>query len=306
MGDIDLSGVFPPICTPFTSAGELDIPNLHFNLRRYLTQPLRGIVVLGSNGEAVYLTSEEKITLIKETVRIIKGEGKEKKMLVIAGTGGQSTKETITNTKAAAEAGADIALVISPGFFSLSPEALETHYREVADASPIPVLLYNVPKFSGVDIPADVSIRCASHRNIIGLKDSGGNITNISRVIHETKGKNFQVLAGSASFLLPSLVMGAVGGVCALANVAASQCAEVVSLYKQGDLKKAVEAQGNLIPPNSALTATFGVAGIKHALSRTGFYGGPVRSPLKNLTQTDKTKLDDILVKYNIIPKSKL
>jgi len=302
---VDLSGVFPPICTPFTTDGEVDIPMLKSNLRRYITQPLRGIVVIGSNGESVYLNKKERYAIIQETAKILKTEAK-KPMLVIAGTGAQSTKETIEYTKDAAEAGADVALVVTPGFFSLSQQAMESYFRDVADASPIPIMLYIVPKFSGVELPPDVAIRLASHPKIIGYKDSSANIASITRIIHETQGQDFQVLAGSATFFLPSLVMGAVGGVLALANFAGPQCAELFSLFQKSDKKKAVELQGKLLNLNNAVNA-FGVAGLKYTLDRIGFYGGPVRKPLRDLDQSDKARLEAILVKYQLVtPKSKL
>jgi len=308
MARIDLSGIFPPICTPFKQNEELDLENLHRNLKRYAAQSLRGIVVMGSNGEVAHLSADERNLLIAETVKVVKSEAKRlnKELLVIAGVGDQTTKATIQRAKDAASRGADAALVVNPNVFPLSSKLLEDHFRAVADASPIPVILYNVPKTTNVDIPVDVVVRLSSHPNIIGLKDSGGNITNIGRIIYQTKGNNFQVLAGSASFLLPSLLMGAVGGVCALANIAGNECAELISLWNKGKLSEAIKLQQILLEPNVAVTAGYGVSGLKWALDAIGWYGGPARRPLQALNETDRKGLQAILSKANLLPKSSL
>jgi len=305
---LNLSGIFPPICTPFTKTGELDLENLRRNVKKYAAQPLRGIVVMGTNGEVAHLSADERNLLIAETVKVVKSEAKTlgKDLIVVAGVGDQTTQATIQRAKDAATRGADAALVVNPYFFPLSPKLLEDHFRAVADASPIPVILYNVPKTTNIDIPVDVVVRLSSHPNIIGLKDSGGNITNIARIIYQTQKNNFQVLAGSASFLLPTLLMGGVGGVCALANIAGTECAEVISLYKQGKLPAAIKLQQTLLEPNVAVTATFGVAGLKWALDAIGWYGGPPRRPLQPLNETDIKTLQSILSKANLLTKSSL
>jgi len=263
---------------------------------------------MGSNGEVAHLSYDERNLLIAETVKTVRSEAKTlgKDLLVIAGVGDQTTAATIQRAKDASARGADAALVVNPNFFPLSGQALEAHFRAIADASPIPVILYNVPKVTNVDIPVDVVIRLSSHPNIIGLKDSGGNITNIARIIYQTQKNNFQVLAGSASFLLPSLLMGAVGGICALANVAVPECAELITLWKQGKLKEATELQQRLLEPNVAVTATFGVPGLKFTLDTLGWYGGPARRPLQDLKDTEKKALLSILQKSNLLPKSSL
>jgi 4-hydroxy-2-oxoglutarate aldolase len=308
MSKLDLGGIFPPICTPFKKNEELDLENLRLNLKRYAAQPLRGIVVMGSNGEVAHLSADERNLLISETVKIVKSEAKAlgKDLLVVAGVGDQTTLATIQRAKDAAARGADAALVVNPSFFPLSGQLLEDHFRAVADASPIPVILYNVPKTTNVDIPVDVVVRLSSHPNIIGLKDSGGNITNIGRIIYQTKSNNFQVLAGSASFLLPSLLMGAVGGVCALANIAGTECAQVVSLWKQGKLAAAIELQQKLLEPNVAVTSGYGVPGLKWSLDKIGWYGGPARRPLQALKESDSRDLQGILSKAGLLPRSSL
>ena len=158
--------------------------------------------------------------------------------------------------------------------------ALESHYVAVADASPIPVLLYSVPANTTLDLPLDSVIRLASHKNIVGIKESGGDITKIASMIHGTRGENFQVIAGSASFLLASLYLGAVGGICALANVLPGPVCQLVSLFTEGRHEEARALQYRLIAPNGAVTKQFGVSGLKQSMDWAGYYGGPTRSPL--------------------------
>ena len=163
--------------------------------------------------------------------------------------------------------------------------ALESHYLTVAEASPIPVLLYSVPANTTLDLPLDTVLRLSSHKNIIGIKESGGDITKIASMIHGTRGENFQVIAGSASFLLASLYLGAVGGICALANVLPGPVCQLVSLFTEGRHEEARALQYRLIAPNGAVTKQFGVSGLKQSMDWAGYYGGPTRSPLQPLSQ---------------------
>ena len=165
----------------------------------------------------------------------------------------------------------------------MTGSALESHYNAVADASPVPVVLYSVPANTTLDLPLDSVVRLSSHKNIIGIKESGGDITKIASMIHLTRGENFQVIAGSASFLLASLYLGAVGGICALANVLPGPVCELVSLYRAGKDEEARALQYRLIAPNGAVTKQFGVAGLKKSMDWAGYYGGPTRSPLQPL-----------------------
>merc|ERR1719193_839195 len=185
--------------------------------------------------------------------------------LVLAGSGCESTLETIQVTQAMAEAGADVAVVITPCYYKgkMTGPVLEAHYTAVADASPIPVVLYSVPANTAIDLPVETVARLAKHDNIIGMKESGGDITKIGEMVHLTKKEGFQLIAGSASFLLPALTVGAVGGICALANALPAQVCLLQQLFSDGKWEEAIELQHRLIAPNNAVTKQFGVPGLK-------------------------------------------
>jgi len=276
-----LSGVFPPIVTPFASNQSVAWDKLEENVSKLNTEPLAGYLVHGSNGEFCYLDTRERLEMVK-TVKSLCSPGK----LLLAGSGAESTIETVRMTEAMAAAGADVAVVVTPSYYKggMTGAALESHYLTVADASPIPVVLYSVPANTTLDLPLDTVIRLAQHKNIIGIKESGGDITKIASIIHGTRDENFQVIAGSASFLLVSLYLGAVGGICALANVLPGPVCQLMSLHKEGRHEEARALQFRLISPNAAVTKQFGVAGLKQSMDWAGYYGGPTRSPLQPLS----------------------
>ena len=294
---ISLAGVFPPIPTPFDDRGEVHHAALADNLARWNEYGLAGYVVLGSNGEAVYLSDEEKVRILETCRRAIPAD-----KLLIAGTGAQSTRATIDLTRRAADAGADAALVVTPHYYSgqMTSEALVRHYHALADASPLPVLIYNVPKFTGVDMAVEALVRAAGHPNLVGMKDTAGNITKLADTVRAT-GPGFQVLAGSAGFLLAGLVVGAVGGILALANVAPQQAIDIYRLFRAGRLDEAAELQRRLIPVNATVTAGLGVAGLKAALDLLGYYGGPVRPPLLDITDAQRETLRAVFVEGGVL-----
>jgi 4-hydroxy-2-oxoglutarate aldolase len=285
--EISLRGVFPPIPTPFDSAGRVAHEALRENIERWNHYDLAGYVVLGSNGEAVYLTGEEKVAVWKTARQAIPPA-----KLLIAGTGCESTEETIALTRQAAEAGADAALVVTPHYYSgsMTMPVVLRHYQSVAQASPIPVLVYNVPKFTHVDIDASTLAQASGHPNIVGVKDSSGNIAKLSEVVRLAR-PSFQVLAGTGGFFFAGLSLGAVGGILALANVAPQQSIDIQRLYETEQWKEAAELQRRMLPVNAAVTAVYGIPGLKAALEMLGYYGGPVRSPLLDLDQSDKRAL---------------
>jgi 4-hydroxy-2-oxoglutarate aldolase len=198
----DLAGVYPPIVTPFLPDERIAWDELRANLGRWREQPLRGFLVHGSNGEFCYLTAEERV----EVIRVVKEEAAPGQ-LVLAGSGCESTRETIAMTAAMAEAGADVAVVITPCYYKakMTGAALEQHFTAVADASPVPVVLYSVPANTAIDLAVGSVARLAAHPNIIGMKESGGDVAKIGEMVHLTKQHGFQLLAGSASFLMPAL-----------------------------------------------------------------------------------------------------
>lgn len=205
---IDFSGVFPPIVTPFKQDQTIAWAQLESNLARLGGQPLAGYLVHGSNGEFCYLSAEEKLDMVR-AVRQLCGPDK----LLLAGSGCEATLETIKMTEAMAEAGCDAAVVVTPCYYKggMTAAALEAHYTAVADASPVPVVLYSVPANTALELPLASAVRLARHPNILGIKDSGGDITKLASMVHLTQQEDFQVIAGSASFLLAALTVGAVG-----------------------------------------------------------------------------------------------
>jgi 4-hydroxy-2-oxoglutarate aldolase len=288
---IFLNGIYPPLPTPFNEKGEIDPSKLVRNIDFLNRFNLRGYVLLGSNGESVMLTNGEKIALT-HTVRSILPPGK----LLIVGTGCQSTLETIMLNQEIYKVGADVALVITPSFYKaqMTNEALINHYMTIADESPIPILIYNMPANTGIDMDAETICAVAQHPNVIGIKDSSGNVAKLG-AIRNTMGTGFQVLAGSAGFLLPALSVGAVGGIMALANIAPGECIEIQRLFSEGKIKDAQNIQVNLIPLNTAVTSKWGVAALKTAMDNIGLYGGPVRGPLLPLSSDQKKILNSII-----------
>jgi len=296
---ISLSGIFPPIPTPFKSNEDIDFDRLQFNLERWNKEPLNGYVVGGSNGEFVFLTLDERVEVVRQARQVAPRD-----RLVIAGSGMESARETIDLTRRMAQAGADVTLIITPNYFKsrMNVAALESYYRRVADASPLPVMIYSVPANTGLDMPAQAAINLAQHPNIIGLKDSGGDVTKIGLMAHETRDADFQIVAGSASFFLAALSVGAVGCVPALGNIAGAKLAQLLQAFQHGDMETARAIQRPLIEANTAVTARFGVPGLKAALDMLGYYGGPVRSPLLPLSPEDTETLRRILTKSGLLP----
>lgn len=294
---ISMSGIFPPIPTPFDADGELDLKALAFNLAKWNEYPLAGYVVLGTNGEFPYLSDAEKLNFL-EAAR----KGIPSGRLFMAGTGCESTHSTIALTRQVAALGADVALLISPSYYKSKMDAagLTDYYLKVAEASPIPVSIYNMPGNTNVDMSGELIVRLSQHPNILGVKDSGGNLSKLGEIVRYAR-PGFQALAGSAGFLYPALCLGAVGGVLALANIAPQQCCDIQSLFDQGKHAQARDLQLRMIVPNGAVTARFGVPGLKAAMDMLGFKGGSPRSPLLPVSDAQKQALRAILVEAGIL-----
>ena len=295
---ISLAGIFPPIPTPFKANEDIDFNHLRSNLERWNREPLGGYVVGGSNGEFPFLTVEERVEVVRAARQAIPRD-----RLLIAGSGMESAREAIALTRRMAEAGADVALVITPNYYKarMNVAALEGYFRAVADASPIPVMLYSVPANTGLDMPAQVVINLATHPNILGMKDSGGDVTKFGFIANETRRTGFQLVAGSAGFFLGALSVGAVGCVPALGNIAGGKLAQLLDSFKHGDIESARAIQLPLVEPNYAVTSRFGVPGLKAAMDMVGYYGGPVRSPLLPLSEADSAELKRVLVKAGLL-----
>ncbi len=303
------AGVYPPIATPFDSAGEIDHAALRFNVERWNRTKLAGYVVFGSNGENVFMDEREKIAVLRTVVEAAApgkpgqpgkpgagapGRPGEPGRQVIGGTGCESTRETIRLSRLAAEAGAHAVLVVTPHYYKLSDKRMETYFREVADASPVPVLLYNVPKFTGVNMSADLVARLATHPNIKGIKDSSGNVPQLADIIRRVS-PDFAVLVGTASVLYAGCALGATGGVVALANVAPDESVAIVEAVAAGRHDEARALQLRVFALNDAITATYGVPGLKAAMDMVGYRGGFPRRPLLPAEDKDKEAIRGIL-----------
>jgi len=290
---IKLNGLYPPLPTSFTGDEELNLSKIADNIEKLCRYRLSGILILGSNGEMVMLNNEEKKN-VYDTARKAIPSGK----LMIAGTGAQSTRETIHLSVMASDSGADAVLVLNPSYYKsqMNSDALVRFYHDVAGKSPAPVIIYNMPANSGLDMDAETILKASEHKNIIGIKDSGGNLVKMASVIKNAK-PGFQVLAGSASFLLPALSIGAVGGILAVANIAPELCLNIYDSFNNGELDKAKEYQLAAVDLNTAVTRKWGVPALKAAMDYLGMYGGPVRKPLLSITESINKQLVELIDK---------
>jgi 4-hydroxy-2-oxoglutarate aldolase len=296
MANLDLHGIFPPIATPFIN-GKVAYDKLASNVEKWSLTGLKGLVVLGSNGEYVYLSEEEKRTVVDSVV-----QSATKEMLIIAGTGCESTGETLRLTEDCARLGAHAALVVTPHYYAgrMDEAALMKHFSELADHSPIPILLYNVPKFTHINMAAEFVARLSEHPNIVGLKDSSGNVIQLQEILNGVA-KDFSVLVGTAGVLFSGLTIGCVGAISALANVAPEACLKIFDQVKAGDLEAARKLQLKMIPVNQAVTAVYGVPGLKVAMDMLGYFGGDPRLPLQPASEKEKSEIEAILKKAGLM-----
>ena len=290
---VNLEGTFLPVTTPFDSVtGDVDYAAFGANLRRWFGSPIRGILIGGSTGESVFLDEEERSKLIEEARAGIPDEA-----LVIAGTGSEATRHTIQLTRQAATVGADAVLVSPPAYFkgAMTQETLTRHYRAVADASPVPVLIYQVPlRLSTIEFSTDLVATLSDHPNIIGIKDSRGEIDLLIELVQQTV-DGFQVLTGNGSVLYPALGIGAVGGIVAVGLMAADQAANISVAFQAGRLEEAERLQEQIAPVNQSIVGGMGVPGIKAALDLLGFSGGFPRPPLAPVSELGIEEIKGIL-----------
>lgn len=283
-----LAGIYPPITTPFDSDGELLLDRFRENLRRWAEFDLAGLTVLGSNGEAPYLSAEEGLQLVREARPLIQ-------KTLIVGVGRESTRLTAQFIRKIADLGADYALVGTPCYFksAMTDEALFAHFWTVADDAPIPILVYNVPQFTGVNTSAALMEKLSTHDNILGIKESSANIALQGEIRRRTPDR-FRILVGSAPTLLPSLIQGADGGVVAIACPLPGMTVDIYKSFRAGDWKRAAALQSLLSPPAAAVTTQFGVPGLKVAMDLMGFFGGEPRLPLIRLNDSQRKTVKSI------------
>ena len=311
-------GIYPPIPTPFDEHGALALDRLAANIERWnaassrpaLRSPrpegvgsavegeaegsggLAGYVALGSNGEAPHVSLDEGARLVETTRRLALPS-----MTIIAGTGQLSTWATVEATRRLAQAGADAVLVVTPFYFknAMTADALKRHFFAVADASPAPVLIYNVPANTGFNIPAPVVPELAAHDNIVGIKDSAGDINQLAEMVRLTQGMEFEVLTGNYGALLPAMTFGVRGAILAVANVAPAEVVALFEAARAGRWPEAGELHLRLLPIARAVTSQYGVPGLKAALDALGFFGGVPRGPLLPASDAIRESIENIL-----------
>lgn len=288
---MDVSGIFPALTTPFDSSDAVSTADIRHNIHLFNQTAISGFVALGSTGEAVMLSPDEADSVLA-AVKDSAAPGK----LLIAGTGAESTAETIARARRAVTFGFRVALVKTPYYYKsfYRPEVLIQHYRAVADASPIPVLLYSVPQFTGISLETSEILALSAHPNIIGIKDSSGVIQRVAEVVAGAPA-SFQVLTGGAAVIYPAMAVGAHGAILALANALPEKCAQLYELVRSGHHHEAQQLQLQLARASKRIVSEGGIAGIKFAMSLRGYHGGLPRLPLPPLAEDKKRLICDLI-----------
>ncbi len=280
----DLSAVFAPATTAFQEgSGDIDLDAMRSNAMFWLHSQLGGLVLFGSTGEGLLLQNDERITII-EAIR-----GDHAETVLLAGAGAESTRRTIELCRLSARAGADGVLVHPPAYYRplMTPEVLRKHFTAVADASPIPVVLYQVPTaFSGIALPVELVVDLSAHENIIGIKDSSGDVEALAALVDRCE-PSFQVLVGSGAALLDALGAGAAGAILGVAVLAPAEASRIQTLFDKGDLRAARDLQERIATIHREIVAQRGVPGVKMALDLLGHHGGAPRPPLQPLASSE-------------------
>jgi 4-hydroxy-tetrahydrodipicolinate synthase len=287
--------MFVPCITPFTRTGRLDVKALRACVQFWLENGVSGLAPCGSNGEAPYLSRQERIKVIETVLDEVNG-----KVPVIAGTGSPSTQETITFTKDAADLGVDAVLVVTPFYFKLSNKEIHEHFRAVSEAVDIPIVVYNVPKFTGVSLePTQIQKVAMENERIIGIKDSGGNLGTITETVRLT-GEKISVLAGTADVALSTLLIGGRGAVLAVGNVFPALCSHLYEAFKNRRYEEASKLQNSISFANEILVKRFNqIAAIKEAMKLQGLVSGHPRRPVLPLDKEEKKTLEFLLKEMN-------
>lgn len=296
-------GIYPPIPTPFDDDGALALDRLAVNIEKWNaassgSSGLAGYVTSGSNGEAPHLSLDEAARLVEATRRAALPS-----MTVIAGAGQLSTWATVEAARRLADAGADAALVVTPFYFknAMTADALRRHFFTVADASPVPILIYNVPANTGFNIPVPVVPELAVHDNIVGIKDSAGDINQLAEMVRLTRDMNFEVLSGNYGALLPAMTFGVRGAILAIANVAPAEVVTLFETARAGRWAEAGEMHLRLLPIARAVTSQYGVPGLKAALDALGLFGGMPREPLLPVSAAIRESIESMLREAHLL-----
>jgi len=292
---INLSGILLPITTPFTDGEVFDAEGLVNNLTRWNDTGVIGYVALGSTGERVNLDEREYVQVI-ETARKAIPEN----FSFVVGAGQQSTRNTTKEIERAATAGAEAALVITPSFYrsAITQDALVAHFQAVADASPIPIILYSMPDLTGIKIEPQTAARLSEHKNIIGMKDSSADVAKFAETVQSVP-EEFAVMIGNGTVLCEALQAGADGGILAVGCAAPKLCVEIYRAVHAGEIDRASSFQGRLTPLARAVTKTCGIGGLKTAMDMAGYVGGAVRKPLARPSEDACAEIDRLLREAN-------
>jgi 4-hydroxy-2-oxoglutarate aldolase len=289
---LNLRGVIAPVVTTFGARDEaVDLEAFATNLRAYAAAGLSGVVVCGSTGEAALLDEEERRLAIEHARGELPSD-----VLLIVGTGAESTRQCVQRCRVASDHGAHAVLVVAPHYYSsaMTPAALEAHYRRVADESPLPVLLYNIPKYMHFALEPDLVARLSSHENIVGMKDSAGNLEKLGGYLQSQR-DDFTVLTGHGGTFYQALELGVRGGILAMSLFAAELTVDIYERHQAGDLDASAESQRAAGPLAAEIVGRMGVAGVKAAVDRVGLRGGRVRAPLLPLGPEDEARVDALL-----------
>ena len=288
--NVRLQGIFPPITTPFDHSGNIYAAKVQHNIEKWNLTTLAGYVVMGSTGESVMLMPDEKITMWE---LVAKHAAPDK--LLIAGTGVESVRETVCLTNRAAELGYKAAMVRTPHYYKnlvSRAEAQTLYYRAVADQSRIPLIIYNWPQATGVDIPVEAVVAISEHPNVIAIKESSGSLEKVMQMLREVR-PGFQVMVGSAPTLWPSLLMGACGAILAYANAAPYSVIAIWEAFRTREEAAGLDWQNRIGRAATLVTTKYGVPGLKYAMDLNGYYGGPPRLPLTVPTAQAKQEIED-------------
>lgn len=292
-----LQGIFPPVITNFDSAGEIAPIPFRENLRRWMETPIDGIVLFGSNGEGALLDEDEKVRLTGFARDVVPAG-----YVLIAGASGESTRATARQARELAAAGADVVLVHPPAYFGpyISVAAMMDHFRTVADASPVPVLLYHIPKYTKVTLEAGFVAELMRHPNVVGLKDSSGDMKRFADFTNACD-RECRLFVGNGALLYTALELGAAGGVLGVANIAPGLCADVVRHFREGRPQEAGRVQGRLTPLHREIVAAHGAVGCKAALDLMGWAGGAPRPPLRPLDDRERQQVARVMQEGGIL-----
>ena len=283
---LDLAGILPPVATPFVD-DEVDLAAMRANCERWMRTGLRGVLLLGTNGEAPLIRDDEAVRLVAAAREAVPED-----RVLLVGTGRQATRDVIALSRAVAREGADAVLVLTPSVYrnQLTPAALVAHYRAIADGSPVPVVLYNMPQATGVTLTPAIVQELAPHPNIAGIKESSGDVAVVADLVGRAA-PDFPVVVGAAPSLYASLMVGATGGIVAIANVVPDLCVRLYELARAARHEEALALQRALTPLAAAVTTGFGVPGLKAAMALAGYRPGQPRRPLAPLDEDDRRKI---------------